>query len=312
VAIRDANRRPSRLSTAATADLALGVPGPDQLARISGRTNCKTRSWRTSCGRRHNARMTETGKVGTGAEDYDAAHRGHDASPLLRRLWSQAMGEEYPAEVEPLSSCSWLVLGHMVAALRVPVGGLLVDLGCGRGGVGLWLARAFGARLVGVDHSAAAVEIARRRAADFGLGEVEFRRATFDATGLPDDAADGVVSMDALPFADDRVAALRELRRILAPGGRAVITARKRRAGEDGWEALGSAAGLTTEQVLVNPHHDEHWRRLYALWLSHEKELRAEMGDRATDNLIREANEGPSRLGDRPALLLVFGRSADA
>ncbi len=44
------------------------------------------------------------------------------------------------------------------------------------------------------------------------------RVASFDATGLPDASADGVVSVDALPFAPNCDAALRELRRVLRPG----------------------------------------------------------------------------------------------
>jgi hypothetical protein len=45
----------------------------------------------------------------------------------------------------------------------------LVDLACGRGGPGLWLARAAGAALTGVDFSAVAVAQAAGRAALFGM-----------------------------------------------------------------------------------------------------------------------------------------------
>jgi SAM-dependent methyltransferase len=52
----------------------------------------------------------------------------------------------------------------------------------------------------------------------------DFQRGEFEATGLPDQAADGVMSVDALLFTPDKAAALIELRRILRPGGRLVFT----------------------------------------------------------------------------------------
>jgi hypothetical protein len=43
---------------------------------------------------------------------------------------SEAMGDEYPQQVEPSTSCSWWLLGRLVAALRPRLDGLLVDLVC--------------------------------------------------------------------------------------------------------------------------------------------------------------------------------------
>ncbi|MGC9665438.1 class I SAM-dependent methyltransferase [Planosporangium sp. 12N6] len=256
--------------------------------------------------------MTEMETVRVASDDYDAAHAGAHASPLMRRLWSEAMGDQYPAEVEPFSSCSWWLLGHVVAALRLRPGGRLVDLGCGRGGAGLWLARALCVHLVGIDFSAVAVELARQRAGEFVSPErAEFRQGTFAQTGLPDECADGVVSVDALPFANDRVAALREARRIVVPGGRVVLTARERPADTDDWPSMAAAADLDLEESLVNPYADDFWPRLYALWEAHEAELRSEVGERATDNLLREARTArPGQDGHR-ALLLVLRRPED-
>ena len=95
---------------------------------------------------------------------FDAHFRAQAGSTLLPELWARAWGEDYPAEVEPFSPCSWSLLSSLVGALRLPPGATLVDLGCGRGGPGLWLARAMNARLVGIDWSAVAVEFAAQRA----------------------------------------------------------------------------------------------------------------------------------------------------
>jgi SAM-dependent methyltransferase len=52
----------------------------------------------------------------------------------------------------------------------------------------------------------------------------EFRVGDLGATGLDSGRADGVLCVDAIQFAPDPAAAYREIRRMLAPGGRAVLT----------------------------------------------------------------------------------------
>jgi SAM-dependent methyltransferase len=134
--------------------------------------------------------------------DYDRLHAACDNSDFHARFWAPPVGDEYPVEVEPTSSCTWSLLGEMLRRLRLRPDGVLVDLGCGRGGTGLWLARAFSARLIGLDVSPLGVRISRRRAPDFlPEGRAEFREASFEQTGLPEASVDGLVSMDALSVA---------------------------------------------------------------------------------------------------------------
>ena len=218
---------------------------------------------------------------------YDHFHEACDVQGLERRLRAEAWGDEFPEEVDPSSSCTWSVLGEMVGRLRLVPGQLLVDFGCGRGGTGLWLARAFSARLIGVDVSPRGLEIARRRAAEFlPEGRAEFRHATFEQTGLPSASVDGLVSMDALPFAFDREAALAEIRRILRPGARAVLTAARRLpenplydAAEPSWPERIAQAGLELEAEIERPDEPGLWERLYAGLTEHEAEVRAELAD---------------------------------
>ena len=113
----------------------------------------------------------------------------------------------------------------MTQALDLSPGQALVDLGCGRGGPGLWLAREAGAWLTGVDFSPVAVSQAAHRAALFGLaGRARFVVGDLARTGLPDDSADAAVSVDAFHFAADPAAAAREVLRVLRPGRRLVLT----------------------------------------------------------------------------------------
>lgn len=232
------------------------------------------------------------------------------------KLYAAAFGDEYPELVDASSSCTWSVLADMVAGLRLRPGGLLVDLGCGRGGTGLWLARALSARLVGIDLSPVGISLAAARVPAFlpdRPGDARFELGTFEQTGLPDACADGVVSMDALPFSPDRDAALREVRRILKPGARAVFTASAKQAGhprfdpgEPTWRERIEAAGLEFEAERERPEEPGLWQRLYALFEANEADLRAKIGDAATDQLMREVRSNNPIMDTKYRRALVF------
>jgi SAM-dependent methyltransferase len=124
-------------------------------------------------------------------------------------------------------------LAEVTAALALGPGALLADLACGRGSYGIEVACRSGARLAGVDFSQVALGQARQdSAARLPAGRARFQAGTLTATGLADSSADAVLCVDAIQFADDPDAAYSELRRILAPGGRAVLTC---------WEAVDAA-----------------------------------------------------------------------
>jgi SAM-dependent methyltransferase len=126
------------------------------------------------------------------------------ASPGIRRVW-QTVDPDLPPQIEPFSFVSVDLLGHVAHALALSPGQTLVDLGCGRGGPGLWLAQSQGASLIGVDFSAVAVQQASERASLFGLAEeARFVVGDLAATGLAAATADAVVSIDALHFAAER------------------------------------------------------------------------------------------------------------
>lgn len=98
----------------------------------------------------------------------------------------------------------------------------VLDIGCGCGATTL---RAAGLVrwAVGADLSEPLVEIARHRARTSGIGNAEFVVA--DAQTQPFDAGifDFVISQFGVMFFDDPMAAFANLRRALAPGGRAAL-----------------------------------------------------------------------------------------
>jgi SAM-dependent methyltransferase len=121
------------------------------------------------------------------------------------------------------SMLTWDGIAEVVAALRLRPGDTLLDLACGRGGYGLEIAARTGAALVGVDFSAEAVRQAGEQAARLGR-EADFRVGDLIATGLDPGSVQGVLCVDSVQFAEPPAAAYAELRRVVAPGGRAVLT----------------------------------------------------------------------------------------
>ncbi|MEV3875431.1 class I SAM-dependent methyltransferase [Streptomyces sp. NPDC049906] len=241
---------------------------------------------------------------------YDAFHTARARTGLVSRLYARAMGEDYPTEAAPFSSCDVPLLGLMAARLRMRPHQLLVDAGCGTGGIGLWLARALALNLDGFDLSSVAVARAAVRRSRFAVPahRAAFRVAELEATGLPASTAHGIVCVDALGRATDRQEALRELGRVLAPGGRLLLTRATRHTTVPAWEDQASAAGLTVEHVDERPDEPAMWDRLYRLWIAHADALRYELGESQAQNMLDEAYRMLPMLPGRRAVLLTLRR----
>jgi len=146
-------------------------------------------------------------------------------SAVTQRIWREVYGSEYPDGVEPYSHVSRTELVRVCTDVRVDEAGHLVDIGCGRGGPGLWVAAHTGARLTGVDIAASALKASEERAQSLGLGaRSKYLLGSFEALPLDTGSADAVMSIDALLFAPDKRLAIAELARVLRPGGRLVFT----------------------------------------------------------------------------------------
>lgn len=97
-------------------------------------------------------------------------------------------------------------------------GETVLDVGTGTG-TAAGLARGQGRTVIGLDAAAGMLEIARRQ-----VPGVRFVDADFTEIPLPDHAVDVVMAVHALLFADDRVSALREWRRVTRAGGRVSLS----------------------------------------------------------------------------------------
>jgi ubiquinone/menaquinone biosynthesis C-methylase UbiE len=230
------------------------------------------------------------------AADFDQAFSAAAASAGVRRVWELA-APELPPRIEPFSFVSAGLLHHVVQALDLSPGQALVDLGCGRGGPGLWLAREAGASLTGVDFSPVAVDQAAHRAALFGLaGRARFAVGDLTRTGLPAASADAIVSIDAFHFAAVPAAAAGEARRILRPGRRLVLTNWQPKVPDDprlpgrmriSWPELLRGAGFAGIEMAARPQWHDLWTRVYRVAL--------DLGDPGGDALLADLQDEARR-----------------
>lgn len=113
-------------------------------------------------------------------------------------------------------------LQRMIADLPLRGGERVLDLACGDGVYSVWLAERVGAggEVVGVDIAPAYLQRARQHAAASGLdARISFRQGDIARLPFPDDAFDLAWCAHSLYSLPDPVAALRELRRVVRPGG---------------------------------------------------------------------------------------------
>lgn len=97
---------------------------------------------------------------------------------------------------------------------------LVLDIGCGIGGPALVLAGELGARVIGFDLEAPLIARAEANAREAGLAErVEFRRVDPGPLPLEDASVDTVFSCGCFIHVDNKPAMLREVYRVLRPGG---------------------------------------------------------------------------------------------
>jgi SAM-dependent methyltransferase len=111
----------------------------------------------------------------------------------------------------------------VIESAKLHEGERVLDLGCGTGNAAL-LAAAAGATVTGVDPAARLLDVARARSARDGV-EVRFLQGEAAAIPLPDASADAVVSVFAVIFAPDPIAAAAEIARVVTARGRIIMSA---------------------------------------------------------------------------------------
>ena len=113
-------------------------------------------------------------------------------------------------------------VGNPFVLGEVRPGEAVLDLGCGAGFDVFVAAQLVGpaGRVVGVDLSFEMLAVAAEARIEAGFPQIEFREAAVEALPFPDASFDVALSNGVLNLIPDKLAALREIFRILKPGGR--------------------------------------------------------------------------------------------
>lgn len=116
------------------------------------------------------------------------------------------------------------VIEHVITRARLKPGERVLDLGTGTGAAAFRAANlvAPGGTVIGIDISPEMLTLARRRAAESGLGNLRFREGRGEAIPAADDTFDVVLASLSLMYVIDRGSAAREISRVLTRAGRFV------------------------------------------------------------------------------------------
>ncbi|MGF0168458.1 methyltransferase domain-containing protein [Streptomyces albidoflavus] len=154
-----------------------------------------------------------------GAED-DWAGSYTEVSRALESTLHHGYWKDLPPDA-PITAAADRMTDLLIDRLDARPGERVLDLGCGIGAPGIRLAKASGAAVVGVSITESEIELANEAAAAEGLADrVSFRYGNVMALPFPDNSFDAVCSMEFLYQIPDRPLALREISRVLKPGGR--------------------------------------------------------------------------------------------
>jgi SAM-dependent methyltransferase len=130
------------------------------------------------------------------------------------------------AGLPELAVGSSLGCGNPTALIDLRPGETVLDLGSGGGIDVLLSARRVGptGRAIGLDMTDEMLSMARRNAAEAGVANAEFLKGEIEAIPLPDASVDVVISNCVINLSPDKGAVLREVARVLRPGGRFAVS----------------------------------------------------------------------------------------
>jgi SAM-dependent methyltransferase len=186
----------------------------------------------------------------------------------LKGKVSRFAAEVYEDFFVPALFSPWA--GRTADAAHLAAGQAVLDVACGTGVLAREAVERVGpsGSVIGLDRNEEMLAVARRTSF-----RVDWQHGVAEDLGFVDGAFDAVVSQFGLVFFDDRIAALREMWRVLRPTGRLAVTV---------WDQLEHSPGYADLRALVE--------RLFGNRVARELEVPFTLGDpRALGMLFEEA-----------------------
>jgi len=182
--------------------------------------------------------------------DSETGQVSEDAAKIYEEVYLPALFEE------------WCPL--VVEAANIQTGQCVLDVACGTGALAIFVSEFIGTKgtTVGVDINEGMLNIARSKSSS-----IEWFNAPAEAMPFDDDHFNCVVSQFGLMYFENQESAIREMMRVLQPGGSFAVVV---------WDKLDSNPGLAAEEHL--------WQQVFG----------------------EEVDEVPYRLGEKRALENLF------
>lgn len=142
----------------------------------------------------------------------------------MREAW-ELVSSGWARQADSLRQAAMPVSAWMVEHANLQPGQRVLELAAGPGDTGFLAAEMIspGGLLISSDGAEAMVEVARARAEELGVSNVEFRQLELEWIDLPTADVDVILCRWALMLTVDPATAVGECRRVLKPGGRLVV-----------------------------------------------------------------------------------------
>ena len=144
-----------------------------------------------------------------------------ESNAAQREAWERQVGAKWVANVDAMEHRLAPVTEVLLALAAPRLGERVLDVGCGPGSLAALIADIVRSRVVGVDISETMLAVAAKRVPH----GVELVRADAQAHAFAPPPFDLVVSRFGVMFFEEPVAAFRNLRRAMVPGGRLCFAA---------------------------------------------------------------------------------------
>jgi len=183
--------------------------------------------------------------------DKERGQVSDNAAVIYDKFYLPAYFEEWPPRI--------------IKAAQIQNGHRVVDVACGTGVLTLAIFDKVGPKgfTVGIDNNEGMLSIAKKKSR-----EIVWKHAFAEALPFDDNSFDSAVCQFGLMYFEDQQVALKEMKRVLRPGGNLAVSV---------WDMLENSPGQTAENRL--------WQRLF--------------GDEFVDNV-------PYKLGDKQVLQRLF------
>ena len=231
-----------------------------------------------------------------------------ERSESYRDIFREVYRDDYPEEANPDSFVTITDLRTFVKNLNVGPGKTFIDLGCGRGGPGLWIARETGANYVGIDFSENAIKQANHRSADFKIeGTSKFQVGDMYSLNFPENSFDGALSIDVISFIPNPLAAIKEAARILRSKAFFVFTTWENKTSHknNDYRSYLRDTGFKIKTYSETPDWKQRQREVYQKTLELKDVLIKDMGRDGTFAYIMEAKKYLPELNDLRRILAV-------